>query len=248
MGKQGTVEEFKMEFERISGLGFIKSTRKGPTGIGKTFEDMLDKIEDNEDAPDFGEIEIKAHDTIGNSMVTLFTKAPTNPKQSNTYLRERYGVMDTEFGVKTLHMTVSAIQKTKSEKYDYDFQIRVNRKEKRIIQMVFDKTGTMIDDSVYWTFESLEKQLIKKLGTLGLVDVEVQKKLDGTYYHYVGVQYIKGLTIDNMVKAIEDGAMKIDNRIGAYKTGSKKGKTHDHGTGFRMTQNALLKYGTVFEI
>lgn len=248
MGKQGTVEEFKTEFELIKAQGFIKSTRKGPTGIGKTFEDKLGKIEDNEDAPDFGEIEIKAHDTVGNSMVTLFTKAPTNPKQSNTYLREKYGIVDPEYGVKTLHMTVSAIQRTQSKKYDYDFQIRVDHDTKRVVQMVFDKHGEMIDDTVYWTFDALEKQLTKKLGTLGIVDVEVKKQIDGTYYHYVGVQYIQGLTVDNMVKAIEDGAMKIDNRIGAYKTGVKKGKTHDHGTGFRMTQAALLKYGTVVEM
>lgn len=248
MGKQGTVEEFKVLFEEIKSEGFIKSTRRGPTGIGKTFEDKLDKIEDNKDLPDFGDIEIKAHDAVGNSMVTLFTKAPTNPKQSNTYLRENYGILDPEYGVKTLHMTVSANRRTDSEKYDFNFQIRVDRSEERVVQMIFDKSGIMVDDSVYWTFDSLEAQLTRKLSVLGLVDVDVQKRFDGTYYHYTGVKYIKGLTLENMIRAIEDGAMKIDNRIGAYRIGIKKGKTHDHGTGFRMTQAALLKYGTVFEM
>ncbi|MGP4865376.1 MvaI/BcnI family restriction endonuclease [Psychrobacter sp. T6-5] len=34
-----------------------------------------------------------------------------------------------------------------------------------------------------------------------------------------------------------------DVRIGAYKTGSKRGKTHDHGSGFRIKkENMSLLY------
>ena len=41
-------EEFKLlkaEFMRIKSLGWIRSKRKGPTGIGKTFEVLLGKEE-----------------------------------------------------------------------------------------------------------------------------------------------------------------------------------------------------------
>ena len=42
--------------------------------------------------------------------------------------------------------------------------------------------------------------------------------------------------------------MKIDIRIGVYKTGSNFGKTHDHGTGFRISDSNLIKYANVIAI
>src|SRR5699024_7388273 len=59
-------------------------TRKRKTAIEKTFEDLLDKEEDNNDLPDFYDIEIKTHETVINSMLTMFTKSPTYPKGANT--------------------------------------------------------------------------------------------------------------------------------------------------------------------
>lgn len=40
--------------------GFVKSLRKGPTGIGKTLETLLNIKENNISNPDFGKIELKA--------------------------------------------------------------------------------------------------------------------------------------------------------------------------------------------
>ena len=34
----------------------------------------------------------------------------------------------------------------------------------------------------------------------------------------------------------------VDIRIGAYKTGKNKGKTHDHGTGFRINKEDLEEF------
>ena len=40
-------EELKELFNKIKRKGWIKAHRTGNTGIGKTFEDLLDKKEDN---------------------------------------------------------------------------------------------------------------------------------------------------------------------------------------------------------
>ncbi len=37
----------------------------------------------------------------------------------------------------------------------------------------------------------------------------------------------------------------VDIRIGVYNTGKNKGKTHDHGTGFRITLDKLIKYASI---
>lgn len=48
------------EFNRIKDLGFIKSNRSHNTGIGKTFEDHLGVIENNDRLPDFAGFEVKS--------------------------------------------------------------------------------------------------------------------------------------------------------------------------------------------
>ena len=51
-----TIDEFIKEYEMIKGMGWIPTHRGGPTGIGKTLEDLLGIKENNIDEPDFGEI------------------------------------------------------------------------------------------------------------------------------------------------------------------------------------------------
>ena len=66
------LEQLKQEFIRIKKLGYVKSTRNGPTGIGKTFEDLLGKKEDALGLPDYKGIEIKTKRSYSNSLYNTF--------------------------------------------------------------------------------------------------------------------------------------------------------------------------------
>ena len=46
---------------------------------------------------------------------------------------------------------------------------------------------------------------------------------------------MKGFDFDNFVKLLRDGEIKVDIRIGQY----SDGRTHDHGTGFRIFPDNL---------
>lgn len=234
-------------FQEIKEAGWHESRRKGNTGIGKTFEDLLDKEEDNLAEPDLFDIEVKTHDEDSNSMITLFTKSPTNPRGANKYLRENYGALN-EDGIRTLHQTVSAKQKTNSQLFDFDFSIEVDRSSRRVNICVFNKLGELIDNHIFWSFEDLQKQLEKKLKKIALVSGNKKEESGKVYYKYNQVQLVTGLNIDNLILAIENGDLKIDIRIGVYRTGSKMGQTHDHGTGFRISDSNLLKYADVVAI
>lgn len=56
---------------------------------------------------------------------------------------------------------------------------------------------------------------------------------------------LSGLTLDKMLTTIENGDLMIDIRIGVYASGKNKGKTHDHGTAFRIKLERLLQYATI---
>lgn len=243
------VEKLIEVTQEITDKGWHQSTRGGSTGIGKTFEDLLNKKEDNLAAPDFFDIEIKTRDSKSNSLITLWTKSPSNPRGANTLLRKKYGTPLEDFpNVNKLHVTVSGDKITNSSEYSYNFKIKVDRYNEKVILEVYNKSNQLIDDSTYWSFEVLKKQIRNKLKVVAIVSADSRDTPEGKEYKYHDIHLITDLSIESLIKAIEAGDLKIDIRLGVYKSGKNKGKPHDYGTGFRISLKNLEKYGTVQKI
>ncbi len=68
-----TLSQFKKKFAVVKAMGYVPSARRGPTGIGQTLEQLLELKENNIAVPDWGTIELKAHQVGSDSMITLFT-------------------------------------------------------------------------------------------------------------------------------------------------------------------------------
>ena len=88
----------------------------------------------------------------------------------------------------------------------------------------------------------------KKLKKIAVVSGNKKEESGKVYYKYNKVELVTGLNIDNLILAIENGDLKIDIRIGVFRTGPKMGQTHDHGTGFRISGSKLVKYADVVAI
>lgn len=104
-----TLEDFISKYQNIVNTGWITTHRSGPTGIGKTLEDLLGIPENNLHEPDFGEYELKSCRINSKSMLTMFTQTP-QPARANTYLRQKYGYSSSAYDndEKVLHSTLSA--------------------------------------------------------------------------------------------------------------------------------------------
>ena len=247
------LQEFKDRFIKINsqdtelhlndGRVWYKSHRSGATGIGKTFEDLLGKVEDNKQLPDFKGIELKAHDEADNGLVTLFTKSPNIPKGVNSLLRNQYGYADSSDGIKVLHTTIPSDKMEFNQKSNHYFQVVNDRDASSVKINVFNDDKSLITDgpNAQWSYSALSKSISNKLHTLAIIETLVHKEGRTTYYSYDKV-YITHLTLETILSALNAGDLKIDLRLGAYKSGAKKGKTHDHGTGFRITLKDLKKY------
>lgn len=68
--------EFLKRITEIKEMNYVRSHRKGDTGIGKTIEDLLGITENNIAGPDFSIYELKSGRKDSSSMLTLFTKTP----------------------------------------------------------------------------------------------------------------------------------------------------------------------------
>ena len=246
--EQEVIDELLTKFTEIATQGWIESHRQHNTGIGKTFEDLLEKVEDNLGEPDYKGIELKTHRKNSNSFTTLFTACPDGPNPSeNTRLRETYGEIDTDSGLKTLHTSIFATRKT-TYFNKFKFQMEVNYEDKKIYLLVFNMNEELLEKITFWTFDSLNKKLEKKLKILALVDSKSKKENGKELFKYDKITICKFKNFDKFLKAVVDGKIMLDIRIGVYKSGQYFGKTHDHGTGFRIKESDLECLYDIFEL
>lgn len=244
---KGIVIELKNKFNNIKSMGWIESHRSGDTGIGKTLEDLLDKKEDNKSDPDYKGIELKSQRSATSSMITLFTKSPEHPNQANTLLRTEYG-NENENNMKILHTTISA-KDFNTHISGNDFKILID-KEKQKIKILIKKhsTGEIIDGDIFWSFSGIEEKLSNKLSYVAYITADEKKEKGKTFFKFEKMKIITGLNMRKFINALEKGDILVDIRIGVYNSGKNKGKTHDHGTGFRITYENLMKYADAEEV
>lgn len=239
-----TLDDFEREFRKIVDMGWIKTHRSGPTGIGKTLEDLLGIAENNLDAPDFGEYELKSSRLHSNSLLTLFTRAP-QPAKASTVLRLQYGYPSGAYDndEKVLHTTLSADRFTSVANTGH--QLKVTCIDDRIY--IESELGI---NNIYWSRASLQKCFEKKFKNK-LVYVKADSRGTGSNeeFCFLHAYEMSGFNYESLIHLLENGKVLVDLRIGQYHDGVKAGKTHDHGTGFRIRESAQpLLFTSVREI
>lgn len=227
-----TLEDFIREYTKIKEMGWIRTHRSGSTGIGKTLEDLLGIPENNLDEPDFGEYELKSCRINSQSMLTMFTRAP-QPARANTYLREKYGYSSNVYDndEKVLHSTLSADRFTPIA--DTGKKLKICCKEDGIY--IESQDGI---ENIFWSRDTLKKCFEKKYKNK-FVYAKAFNRGTGAEeeFQFVDAYQVSGFDYDAFIRLLEAGKIYVDLRIGQYHSGKNKGKTHDHGTGFRIKES-----------
>lgn len=237
-------EKIIQAFFQVKSMGWVRSHRSNNTGIGKTFEDCIGVIENNLNEPDLFGFEIKAHRGASASYVTLFTKSPSFPSGANAYLKDKFGENYPNSEMKKLHTSMFA-NSFNSYADKYSFKLIHNKDERRIYIAVYTLSGgTLLDSSVYYTYDDIERALTEKLHSLFYVRAQRRKEEDNTesfFFDYAEI-YTEP-SIEKFLKLLDEGKIMYDIRIGSYSSGKNYGKPHDHGSGFRIKEeNIMLLY------
>ena len=231
---------FIENFKRVRDLGFVRSHRSHNTGIGKTLEDLMGVEENNLDEPDFGNIEIKSQRNLVGSYITLFTKSPSYPKSTNTFLRDNYGIENEDNpDIKKLHtsMFCSHFNKTYEK---WGFRIRPSEIEQKLFIDVKDLDNNEMEGiNVYYDYSILKSILIKKLNIVAFVSTEHKTENGVEHFHFNKCKVYYKCDFENFISLIRQDKIMYDIRIGSYKTGSNYGKVHDHGSGFRVKRENM---------
>lgn len=244
------LQSFKKDFLAIKEKGFVESHRTHNTGIGKTFEDLIGITENNNFLADYEDVlELKSSRELSNSMVTLFTKAPTHPKGINSIMRERFGEPDQKAeGLKTVHTTFSALKFNTFFKR-FGFKLEVNEEKRRIYILIKNlETDEIEDIEIYYEFDEIKNIIEKKLDYIAYIKTETKTENGKEFFNFKKAILLSDLTFDKFIQFIKEGLILYDIRIGVYRSGKLKGKTHDHGSGFRVLKNNLNKIFKIEEI
>jgi hypothetical protein len=244
------IKAFQNDFKKIKGMGPVDSQRSHNTGVGKTFEELIGVEENNLQLADYmGFLEVKSQRDESKSMLTLFTKSPNFPMYANTILREDYGSPYKDAPtVKKLHTTVSGATENSYEK-KWSFKLKIDKMQEKIFIIVKDlKTGEIVDDRTYYTFQTLKCIVEGKCQNIAYVKAKTQKDGKKEKFEYISAELLTGLSFEKFIKAIEEGIILYDIRMGAYQSGKNKGKSHDHGSGFRIKTDSYSKVFTVTKL
>lgn len=224
--------------EEIEGMGFVKTHRRGTTGIGKTLEDLLGIEENNIPGPNAKRIELKSARKNSKSMLTLFTKSPL-PVGINSVLLQRFGYYARASGGLDLHTTVNALSYN-TLRGGVGFIIEIHNDRVELVSQASTKTGlsaTHDEKEVlcYWDEETLKASFERKLPKLLYVKADSKGSGNDEKFWFNEGWLLSGFDFENFLNLLKEAKILVDIRIGQY----SNGRPHDHGTGFRVSPDKL---------
>ena|SRR3989344_6361924 len=212
---------------KIKRMGYVKIHRTGNTGIGKTLEDLFGIDENNIAGPDAENLELKSARKGAESMLTLFTKSPL-PKNANSLILRTFGYPSDKNGKKKeLHTTVNAVEyNTLKGKVGFKIGLRNDR-----IELVMEN-GQVLG---YWDNKTLQDKFEKKFPRLLYVKADSRGRGKNEEFWFDEAWLLSDFSFKNFLRLLKEGTVLVDIRIGQY----PDGRTHDHGTGFRVSPRRL---------
>ena len=246
--------KIRAEFYRIKGLGYLPNVKsdKNDGGAGNTFEAHLGVEENNKRDADFDNFEVKTKKLFlkSKSPITLFSKSPTFPKGGDDYMRQNWGVPDSNFP-NVLCFRTSLFANRWSTVYGTSkIKVEVDRKSERVYLIKADLDGNVLDRTIYWSFDDIHSGA-KKLENLFLVDAMVEEINGKVHFKYVNATaYLDYVGNTDFIELLEQGVIQYDNRLGVHGADTKHaGKPHNHGGGFRIhKKNVEQLYRVVVDI
>lgn len=227
------------KFDEIRQRKWIKSMRKGPTGVGYTFESLLGKKEDNKSLPDYDEIEIKTMKYFSKKKIHLFNCSPeSEDEQIILKIVEKLGYPDREYPkYKVFHISINANNPTY---LGYKkLRLIVNYRKKKIELEAKTIFGTKININLFWSFQTMESIIMSKMKKLAIIKACSKKINNEEYYYYTRIDFYEIKKFEEFVKLIEKGIITITFKIGIWKKEERFGQIHDRGTDFSIQEKDI---------
>ena len=227
----------KEKLDKIKNLGWIECKNKNKSVTGKTLENLLEINPDNFEIPDYNTIEIKSKVSKRENYIDLFCATPDSYVLETKRLYDKYSYLDSN-NYKILNFVLYG-EFLKPINNEYSAKLRIDYKNKKVIMETYNKDNELIDNLSSWSFELLEEKLCRKLNYVCLVEGDKKFSHNVLYVRYDKYKFYKLKKFSNFIRLLKRGQIRISFTLGVYKSGSKSGKMHDHGTQFSIRKENI---------
>ena len=234
------IRKLYRKFNEIRKMGYVKSVRNGPTGVGATFEYLLGKEEESFEIPDYYGIEIKTKRAYSKSYITLFNAVPTGSTFHETKrLRDNYGYPSKrDKRLKRLYAEIFYNQVTRVGLWYY-FELKIDKEKRKLFLIIYYYKKEVVSESTYWDFDILKEKLERKLQVLAFVKAWTNKIDNVECFKYFKMNIYVLKDFDDFIQAIIDGKIKVMLKIDSHIEPEKYGNVDEHGVGFAISEDAL---------
>ena len=216
-----TIKQIQEKLSEIKKIGYIKTLKKVPTGIGYTLETLLGINENNISAPDLGKIELKVQRENHTGMITLFTFNNKAWKMPPLEAIRKYGSKDKNGRLGMYYTIVKKPNNSGLFLYVEGDVVSVRSVD-----------GTIIAE---WQLAEIEKRFEAKVKNVLLVKAKVEKREGVEYFLFDRAKLLSyGTTKVILKNQFENEQLLVDLRL--YDQGTM---ARNHGTGFRIYENNI---------
>lgn len=216
-----TIKEIQKKLSEIKKMGYVKTLRKGPTGIGYTLETLLEIDENNISSPDLGDIELKAQRENHTGMTTLFTFNNKAWKMNPLEAIRKYGSKDKD-GRLGMYYTMGMTPNSAGLFLYVDDDV----------VSVRNVDGNTVAE---WQLSEIEKRFEAKVKNVLLVKAKVEERDGVEHFMFDRARLLSHGTTKAILKnQFENGQLLVDLRLH-----DKGTMARNHGTGFRVYENNL---------
>lgn len=233
----GPLTELLERFDGIKERGWIDSLRTGDTGIGYTFETLLDIRENNDKKADFQGIEIKCKGTkeeggSRSSKQNLFQEGPTWTVDA------------------TAKELIRILGKPRADgRYACHSQVTPKPNNLGLLLDVLGADGKIdlrknADALGYWTFRQLETRLAEKHSRTAFVKASIRTTKSKTQFHYQELVYCANPSISRFVDLVEQRRIVFEFLMSEKPDGSIRNR----GYPWRLIRSEFQDYLFTFQI
>jgi hypothetical protein len=216
-----SIKEIQEKLSKIKQMGYVRTLRKGPTGIGYTLETLLEIDENNISSPDLGGIELKAQREKHLGMTTLFTFNNKAWRMNPLEAIRKYGSKDKD-GRMGMYYTMGMTPNSAGLFLYVDDEV----------VSVRSVDGNTIAE---WQLSEIEKRFEAKVKNVLLVKAKVEERDGVEYFLFDRARLLsRGTTKAILKNQFDNGQLLVDLRLH-----DKGSMARNHGTEFRVFENNI---------
>ena len=236
--EDSTALELLNRLKGIASLGWVRSQRSGPTGVGYTLETLLGIQANSSKAPDYNGIELKAGRSKGKgakTRTTLFSKVPDWDRSAlnASSLLSTYGYL--VGGRRQIYCSL------KAQPNSLGHYLEISDDGRYLYSMFKPKGSVSAGEKVFcWNLDALRDSLGAKHRETFWVKARTKKDSSGAeFFQYTDVIHTRGPLLGNFSEMLRIGGIELDYALHEKTTESGSKRTRDHGYLFKIWQQNL---------